>query len=126
MQFRDLVAWQRAMDLAEGIYRVTHLLPPDERFGLVTQMRRSARSIPANIAEGYGRARTGDYRRFLAIAFGSLLELETDLELASRLGLIPNPQLRSVMALASEVGHLLAALRRSLRHCKPRSGGPDS
>jgi four helix bundle protein len=114
MQFRDLMVWQRAMDLAELVYRVTRLLPPDERFGLVSQMRRSVRSIPANIAEGYGRGHTGDYCRFLGIAFGSLLVLETDLELASRLGMIPQSEVNSALSVASDVGRSLAALRRSL------------
>ncbi len=126
MHFRQLIVWQRAMDLTERVYQITRLLPADERYGLVSQMRRSARSVAANIAEGYGRSRTGEYRCFLGIAFGSLLELETDLELVSRLGLIPGHDLEPVKALSTEVGRLLAGLRRSLRQAKSTSSGPDS
>jgi four helix bundle protein len=66
MTYRDLIAWQRAMQLAEQVYALCGALPREERFGLSAQMRRSVRSVAANIAEGYGRGRTGEYRRFLA------------------------------------------------------------
>ncbi len=123
MRVEDLKVWQRAMALTELIYRLTADLPPSERFGLTSQMRRSARSIAANIAEGYGRGRTGDYRRFLSYASGSLSELETDLELTRRLKMLPEQDLEAVRTLASEVGRLLSGLRRSLRQS---SGGPDA
>jgi four helix bundle protein len=119
----DLRVWQAAMSLTELIYQITAKLPPSERFGLLPQMRRSARSVTANIAEGYGRGRTGDYRRFLSYASGSLAELETDLELVRRLELLPGEEVEAARRLASEVGRLLSGLRRSLRQC---SGGPDA
>jgi four helix bundle protein len=74
--YRDLLVWQRSMDLVEKIYRTTEGLPERERWGLISQMCRAAVSVPANIAEGYGRQSTGDYRHFLSIARGSLSELE--------------------------------------------------
>ncbi len=83
--YRDLIAWQKAMDLVVYLYRETAKLPDDERFGLRGQMRRSAVRIPSTIAEGWGRRSTGDYVRFLKIAQGSVYELLTQAELARRL-----------------------------------------
>jgi four helix bundle protein len=85
--YRDLEVWQRSMQLAESIYILSKRLPDTEKFGLQTQLQRAAISIPSNIAEGYGRGR-GDYRRHLSIARGSLLEVETQIELCVRLQLI--------------------------------------
>lgn len=79
--FRDLIVWQKAMKLVTDIYRLSRKLPRDEQYGLISQIRRSAVSIPSNIAEGYGRESTGDYVRFLLIARGSLYELQTELEI---------------------------------------------
>jgi len=78
--YRELVAWQKAMDLVEVVYRVTKSFPADERFGLVSQLRRAAVSVPSNIAEGHSRP-TADYVRFLNIARGTLREVETSLKL---------------------------------------------
>ena len=80
--FRDLVAWQRGVDLTDVVYRLTSIFPDDERFGLVSQMRRAAVSVPANVAEGYGRGRRAEYIRHLEIARGSLFELQTHVEVA--------------------------------------------
>src|SRR5215207_5514750 len=85
--YRDLRVWQDAMGLAEACYRLTASFPRDELFGLTSQVRRAATSIPANIAEGYGRNSKGAYTQFLKIAQGSLKELETHLLLAERLNL---------------------------------------
>ena len=85
--YRDLVAWQKARALVKAVYLLTASFPTGERFGLVSQMDRAAVSIPSNIAEGYGRATTQDYLHFLRIARGSAFELETQLVLASDLGL---------------------------------------
>ncbi len=84
--FRDLVAWQKSMDLCKTIYALSSIFPDSERFGLTSQIRRAVVSIPSNIAEGYGRNRTNDYLRFLDIARGSLCEVETQLILAQELG----------------------------------------
>ena len=85
--FRDLIVWQRAMDVTESVYRLTSDYPRDEQFGLTSQTRRAATSIAANIAEGHGRGTRAAYANFLRIARGSLRELETHLLLASRLGI---------------------------------------
>jgi four helix bundle protein len=81
--YRDLLVWQKAMDLANGIYKVTESLPKSEVLGLQSQMRRAAVSIPSNIAEGHGRLNDGHFRQFLASARGSIFELQTQLEIAA-------------------------------------------
>jgi four helix bundle protein len=126
VHYRELLVWQRAMALAEEVYRLTQRLPREERYGLTAQMRRSARSVAANIAEGYGRGRTGEYRRHLGIAAGSLLELETDLELALRTKLLPETDVTPARTLTAEVGRLLSGLRRRLRVLPRTSRGPDA
>lgn len=83
--YKHLLIWQRSMDLVETIYRVTAKLPVAEQWGLISQMRRAAVSVPSNIAEGYGRQATGEYRHHLSIGRASLLELETQLLLCQRL-----------------------------------------
>jgi four helix bundle protein len=85
---RDFPVWKAAMLLAETVYEISAKFPADERFGLTAQIRRSAVSIPSNIAEGAGRSSTGELGHFLGIALGSAAELETQLELADRLNLV--------------------------------------
>jgi four helix bundle protein len=117
MDYRDLVAWQKAMDLAERIYRKTADFPLEERYGLTAQMRRAATSIPSNIAEGQGRRSSDEeFVRFLRIALGSLCELETQLELSLRLKMISAEQLSDVRPSAEEVGRLINGLIRSKQH----------
>jgi four helix bundle protein len=111
--FRDLLAWQRAMDLAETVYHVTGRFPGTERFGLAAQMRKAAISIPSNIAEGTRHRRHG-YVHFLAIALGSHAELDTQCELATRCSLIAEPDARRLVALLADVGRLTHALLRAL------------
>ena len=111
--YRDLVAWQKAMTLAEHAYRVTAAFPNEEKFGLVAQMRRAAVSVPSNIAEGFGRAQRLDFRRFLEMARASLFELQTQGELARRLGWLQGDGLATVRDLAREVDAILTALIRS-------------
>lgn len=86
--YQDLTVWQRAMQLARETYQVTQTFPNDERFGLTSQMRRAAVSIPSNIAEGWGRQTTNQYIQFLQVAQGSAAELETQLILAVDLGFL--------------------------------------
>lgn len=110
--FRDLIAWQRAMELARAVYKTTAPMPSVERFGLMMQMRRAAVSIPSNIAEGHARQSRQDYLRFLRIARGSLAELATQMELSFSLQLLPScPQ---ATALLEEVDRILQALIRGL------------
>src|SRR6266513_3042676 len=113
--YRDLQVWQRGMDLVVESYRLTEKLPNAELYGLVSQIRRAAVSIPANIAEGHGRYHTREFLRHLSIAKGSLMELETELIAAGRLGFIPEPEVRSALRATAELGRMLAGLTRSLR-----------
>ena len=109
---RDLIAWREAMSLVEIVYRDTESFPRDEVFGLRTQVRRAAVSVPSNIAEGSGRNSTAELRHFVGIACGSLAELETQLELAVRLGFMGADAV--AVRQADRVGKLVNALRGSL------------
>lgn len=109
---RDLMVWQKAMTLAEQVYRATSVFPREEMYGLVSQMRRSAVSVPSNIAEGEGRGGK-DGRRFLDIAYGSLLELETQIELSQRLGFLQGEGFSELQVAAGEVGKMLNGLKRT-------------
>lgn len=112
---RDLKVWQLGMEIAELIYRLTKSFPDDEKFGLVSQMRRAATSVPANIAEGNARESTKEYLRFLSFSIGSLAEIETFLELATRFH-FGNPLLVTQLdALIGEERRMLRGLQRSLR-----------
>jgi len=111
--YRDLIAWQRAMEFVVGVYELTKLFPTDERFSLTSQRRRSATSVPSNIAEGEGRFSKQDFKRFLSIAHGSLREAETQLIIAERLGYIAADQVRSTLEIAYEVGRLIRGLSKS-------------
>lgn len=113
--YRDLRVWQGAMMLAEECYRQTKTFPRDELFGLTSQIRRAAASIPANIAEGNGRELTQSYVQFLRIAQGSLKELETHLLLSGRVGILDAPALAELLARCEEMGKMLRALIRSLQ-----------
>lgn len=117
--YRDLRAWQQAMDLVEGTYRVTARFPADERYGLVTQLRRAAVSVASNIAEGHSRS-TGDFLRHLLVSSGSLTEMETQFILSSRLGFLPAEQLQSLLQACDQIGRMLGALRKSLRARRAR------
>lgn len=110
--FRDLIAWQRSMQLAKDVYKATAAMPDSERFGLTAQMRRAAVSVPSNIAEGHGRLSLSDYVRFLRTSRGSLMELQTQLLLAEDIGFLrPNANL---IDLLSETDRVLQGLIRSL------------
>ena len=113
--YRDLLVWQKAMNLVVESYRLTNQLPKSETYGLTSQIQRAAVSIPANIAEGHGRDHLGDYLRHLSIANGSLMELETHLLLIHRLDYLPMNEIEPVLSLTSEVGKMIAALSSSLR-----------
>jgi len=114
--FRDLVAWQRGMALARMVYGATRGMPDSERFGLTNQMRRSAISVPSNIAEGYGRESRADLRKFLRVARGSLNELATQYELATRLEMIDRSE--EIIQLIDETDRVLQGLIRSLKDKK--------
>jgi four helix bundle protein len=113
--YRDLVVWQRGMALAELVYVVTRAYPRDEQFGLTSQTRRAAVSVPANIAEGHGRGTRASYASFLRVARGSLRELQTHLELAKRLDIARPEQVDALLTDADEIGRMLHALINRLR-----------
>jgi len=112
--FRDLDVWRLGLDLAEAVYQCTSSFPKSELFGLTAQMRRAAVSVPSNIAEGRSRSSTKEFLQFLSIALGSLAELETQFELAVRLGYTDNA-VHPVITLADAVGKKLRCLQKSLR-----------
>jgi four helix bundle protein len=107
--------WQDAMALAESCYGVTRQFPRDELFGLTSQIRRAAGSVPANIAEGHGRENTGNFVQHLRISQGSLKELETHMLLAERVGILPTSDLQPVLVQCESLGKMLRALIRSLQ-----------
>lgn len=111
----DLVVWQKAMDLAELCFRITRGFPVEERFGMVSQIRRAAASVPANIAEGWGRGTTREYIKFLRISTGSTRELETHLLLCRRAKLLQTDTASPALALISEVSRMLRSMIGSLR-----------
>lgn len=112
--FKDLIAWQKAFLLVKEVYQATRDLPVEEHYGLMSQARRSAVSIPSNIAEGYGRRRTKEYDRFLSIALGSLNELETQILLLLELKFIDKKVSDNCLILIEEVGCLLGGLIKKL------------
>lgn len=112
--YRDLKVWQRAMDLAEVRYRITRRFPKEELYGMVSQIRRAAASVPAHIAEGHGRNSRGEYIQFFRVAQGSLKELETHALLAQRIGMAEEEAVRAILKDAEVLGRMLRALIRSL------------
>lgn len=112
---RDLKVWQISLDLTETLYRVTASWPNDERFGLVSQVRRAAVSVPANIAEGAGRRTSGEFAHFIGIARGSLAELETLLIIARRLDYVDESVHRALFDELLELGRMATGLLRSLQ-----------
>jgi four helix bundle protein len=113
--YRDLLVWQKVMGLAVLAYRLTEQFPKREIYGLASQIRRAAVSVPSNIAEGYGRGSRKEYLQFLSIAQGSLKELETQVILAERLAFAPPAQARRLLSDSEVVGKMLGGLIRSLR-----------
>ena len=112
--YKDLVVWQKGIDLAKGIYRLTRKFPREEKFGLVSQMRRAAVSIPSNIAEGQARHTTGEFIQFISHAEGSVAELETQLILSVELGFIAKETSSSESILVDDIRRMLNGLRRKL------------
>lgn len=111
--YKDLLVWHKSIQLCNTIYTLTKKLPENERYGLMSQMRRSAVSIPSNIAEGHGRGMKKEFKHFLRIAYGSAAELETQLTIVSNLSLAPAQELKVSGALLDETMRMLNALIRS-------------
>jgi four helix bundle protein len=112
--YRDLLAWQKAIDLVEEIYSCTRTFPKEEHFGLTNQLRRAAVSVPSNIAEGKGRFTDKDFNLFLHHARGSLFEIETQLTIAKRLGYLSETAAKKIMDQAGELARILNGLIRSI------------
>lgn len=108
--FRDLLVWQKAMELARSVYRATEAFPQKEMYGLQSQMRRCAVSVPSNIAEGHGRLDDGHFRQFLATSRGSLFELQTQLLLSADFGYLDAPARDSLMEQSEEIARMINGL----------------
>ena len=108
--YRDMIVWQKAMDLTNEIYRLAKLLPKEEQFSLSDQMRRAAVSVPSNIAEGHGRLSEKDFRHFLSVAKGSVNELQTQLYICVRQQFFTEKQAEEAFSLCDEVGKILTKL----------------
>jgi four helix bundle protein len=116
--YRDLVVWQKAMALVTRVYEWSRSLPKEELYGLTSQLRRAAVSVPSNVAEGYARNSTSDYIRFLRVASGSLYELQTQMEIALNLGYVSKTVLKDFVIDGDEVARMLSALIRRLENSK--------
>ncbi len=112
--YRDLLVWQKAIRLARLVYKVSEHLPSSEKFGLITQVRRAAVSVPSNIAEGQERNTTGEFIQFLSIAEGSLAELDTQLFLAIELGFLGSSESSEAFDQIVEIRKMLQTLKRRL------------
>jgi four helix bundle protein len=119
--YKELNVWQKSYKLCLDVYRITASFPKEEKFGLTSQVRRSAVSVPSNIAEGYGRKTTADYVRYLYIAYGSNCELETQMMLSRDLDYIGNAAIKEYIDEINEVERMLKALIKSLedKHLNP-------
>ncbi len=113
--FEKLTAWQKALEYADLVYRVTRSFPADERFGLTSQLRRSAVSVSSNIAEGSSRSSRTDFARFVEIAYGSLLESISELKIANRQEFLNDAMYETAYKKAEELAKMLSAFRRTLK-----------
>lgn len=112
--YSELVAWQKAMDLVERIYAATKQFPKEELYGLTSQIRRAAVSVPSNIAEGQGRKSTNEFLPHLSIVYGSLREVETQILIARRLQYLRQEEINHLLELSAEVGRIINGLSHSL------------
>ena len=112
--FEKLDVWSKSVDLADVVYRLTKDFPDYERFGLANQMRRAAVSVSSNIAEGSSRESRKDFARFIQLAFGSLMEIVSQLHIAQRQGFIAKDEANKLYAQAKEISKMLSGLKRSL------------
>jgi four helix bundle protein len=119
--YRELIAWQKAMDLVVAVYRLTSDFPKEEMYGLSIQIKRSAISIPSNIAEGQARNTTRDFLHFLSIAYGSVKELETQVLISERLGYINTKICDSLLKSTIEVARLISGIKNALKKRPPQS-----
>lgn len=113
-RFKELLVWQKAIDLAVDVYRVTEKLPKEERFGLISQINRCVVSIPSNIAEGAGRNTSKEFNNFLGVAQGSSFELDTQLIISNRLNFISNQEYQNIESQLEHIQNMIAKLKKSL------------
>jgi four helix bundle protein len=118
--YRDLIVWQKAMDLVETVYRITAAFPKEEVYGLTSQLRRAAVSVPSNIAEGNGRNTTRDYVHFLGMAYGSVKEMETQVLIAERLRYVSAHHSDELVKMTGEIARLISGLMNSLNRKTPQ------
>jgi len=118
--YRDLEVWQQAMDLVVLCYQITRGFPKSEIYGLASQIQRAAVSIPANIAEGRHRRHSKEFLQHLSIAYGSLAELETHIQIAERLNYIPEDQICSLLDKTAKIGRMLNGLRNAVEKKMPK------
>ncbi len=118
--YHELIVWQKAMQLVTEIYKATHCFPRDEMFGLTSQVKRAVVSIPSNIAEGQGRDSAKEFAYHLSVAYGSLMETETQIQIGANLGYLEASRANELLVKTAEVGRLLNGLSRSIRN--PKSG----
>ena|SRR5688572_1730993 len=111
--YRQLIAWQKAMELVSAVYEITKSFPKEETYGLISQIRRAAVSVPSNIAEGQGRDSTKEFLHHLSIAYGSLMEVETQILIAQNLNYLGSSD--AILDKAAETGRLINGLARSLK-----------
>ncbi len=119
--FRDLIVWQRAIQLTVALYKLSSVFPREEIYGLTSQLRRAGVSVASNIAEGWGRQTDGEYKHFLGMARGSNLEVQTQLVIARELGFGDQQVLTHCDSLANEVARMIVALIRSIDSPKSKS-----
>jgi four helix bundle protein len=119
--FRDLAVWQKSIQMAVAVYRLTKEFPREELYGLTSQMRRAAVSVPSNIAEGHGRLGPNEYRQFLGVARGSNFELQTQLEIARALGQGDSRLLDDVEGLSHEAGKMIFGVLKGLKDKNSRN-----
>jgi len=113
--YKELIVWQKSMQLVTDIYLASELFPKSEMFGLASQLKRAAVSVPSNIAEGQGRDSTKEFLYHLSVAYGSLMESETQIQIAANLTYIGQPVADKLLTQCGEVGRMLNGLTRSLR-----------
>jgi four helix bundle protein len=127
--YRDLIAWQKSMDLVIAVYRTTQVFPKEETYGLISQLRRAAVSVPSNIAEGHARLTSGEFRQFLGHSLGSLTEIETQILIALRLGYVDVTVSGRLIERTDEIGKVVRGLLQSISNNdsslrkKPRLNG---
>ena len=123
--YRDLIAWQKSIDFVTEIYRCTRAFPKEETYGLMSQLRRAAVSVPSNIAEGHARLTTGEFRQFLGHALGSLTEIETQIQIANRLGYVGREDSNRLLEHSIEIGKIVRGILQSLPGKESRKPAPS-